>query len=1344
MLEKKRWRFLLLTSLFLILFIPSVYAFLESLYYLSPDAFDVVQIYNNNRNTTHFLLFFFIISAAFRVFVSLWWGKDHEKNLGYFYVAFGALGGLSIAYLFAQYGYTIENFGWFFLFGIIVLMFLAIFSWFKGNGENKGAFPWGLLIFLLILAFLFLPVMFPSLNGILSANELFNRLWPLLLLAGIVWLLIWLLKSSFGGSSGGSGGGGSSGSGTPGFWSSMWERAKRAAAPGPAVPKGPKDRKITSVTIKKIPDKPRYNLGERVLLKADFSRKGFTGGSTIFEYEWFLGNTPIGSGPNMDKLDFQITSTHFTLPDEEKEFLVKITDTQNTANIGIGREKIRVISQPAEIIITTNRNVVPNISVTIGQDITLEYAVTGVMPKSNIGWAIIEGVQPAKISKKEFVKLTGLKRVTRFAPLDQKIVSFKAGDNYLGKATMKPNKVYTIIAYSLSTKVIPRFDALGNLIMGRVIFDVKPGSGSSGSSGSPGGSSGGSTNSAGGSGSSSSSGGNGNQNQFSMALHQGTLTSAPLIVSSKKEFTYPNPLHTGNVYLFNILNFDKTLHEVVFDLMGTFSSNELFETPKDASFGFAELLSPGTKKVKAIIRTKRNIMKLNFRQKILGEITATLNVINPPAGGQGNQGNNGNNPNPPGGSGNQGNNQGQGNQGNNNQNQQPPQTTEPALVVMETDTKKIIALLDKDNTTLVILRPNRDYTFFIQNVAKIKKPLFEYLVYPINEFKFLKGKNGSYLIANFATIGKKKVDVNIYSKKTFGKNDYIKGIKTIFMVEEALPYEKPTIDSTKPRAIIDSVKRTFISTDFPSNGLIKLVAQLSNVVPESSCLWFSIRLSSLPNILHASALSKKLTITEIDKYATELETGYNDYTMKLSKFTSSNTYIIGAIPIFQKEDGSTMPIGQYDSVILDLSAGSQNPLPAQPLPFPKASSASTSRAQSVNVQIIKPTTRNLNRPLTISSLQENMNFECQIFDPNKEISDIMWGFIPLRNNSNGNFRNLLYSGNLNSDIYDKLDKYDLGHGKSINIKIANALKPDMYIIFAVAIDHDRSISLGYHDMILINIRDDSLSQRENLQQGIRQLNAGTIPRKPLQLGEGSNPDNPIDEPNILQRIGSMLNLNRRTSASNGTTFRSSNQTFYNPQGNIPRQLNAVNSTLRRRAEQKMNNNVQSNGRTFTLGNAKFMFGLFDSNNLVTPLTESDNDYEYVYGEMNKNYLFKLVDENLDLNSYKLDFEISGLANNENFYESTDENNNSYAILEARSPGERVIACNILDRFTGKIVKTLLITLRINPKVPKPPTEQPISNRSREQIFKSPKAKPGVSKKNDRRTTIKPRTFASKR
>ena len=200
MLDKKRWRFLLLTSLFLILFLPSVYALFESfLYYLTPDVFDIVQIYNDNRNTTHFLLFFFIISAAFRVFVSLWWGKEHENNLGYFYLAFGALGGLSIAYLFAQYGYTIENFGWFFLFGIMVLMFLAIFSWFKGNGENKGAFPWGLFIFLLILAFLFLPVMFPSISGLLSANELFNKLWPYLVLAGLVWLLISLVKSSFGG-----------------------------------------------------------------------------------------------------------------------------------------------------------------------------------------------------------------------------------------------------------------------------------------------------------------------------------------------------------------------------------------------------------------------------------------------------------------------------------------------------------------------------------------------------------------------------------------------------------------------------------------------------------------------------------------------------------------------------------------------------------------------------------------------------------------------------------------------------------------------------------------------------------------------------------------------------------------------------------------------------------------------------------------------------------------------------------------------------------------------------------------------------------------------------------------
>ena len=82
--------------------------------------------------------------------------------------------------------------------------------------------------------------------------------------------------------------------------------------------------------------------------------------------------------------------------------------------------------------------------------------------------------------------------------------------------------------------------------------------------------------------------------------------------------------------------------------------------------------------------------------------------------------------------------------------------------------------------------------------------------------------------------------------------------------------------------------------------------------------------------------------------------------------------------------------------------------------------------------------------------------------------------------------------------------------------------------------------------------------------------------------------------------------------------------------------------------------------------------------------------------MNKNYLFKIVDENLDLNNYKLDFEIAGLDNNENFYESTDENNNFYAVLEARSPGKRLIACNIVDRFTGKVVKTLSITLIINP------------------------------------------------
>ena len=1274
MLDKKRWRFLLLTSLFLILFLPSVYALFESfLYYLTPDVFDIVQIYNDNRNTTHFLLFFFIISAAFRVFVSLWWGKEHENNLGYFYLAFGALGGLSIAYLFAQYGYTIENFGWFFLFGIMVLMFLAIFSWFKGNGENKGAFPWGLLIFLLILAFLFLPVMFPSISGLLSANELFNKLWPYLVLAGLVWLLISLVKSSFGGSGGSGGLGGSHGSsgGAPGFWSSMWERFKRRVAPGPYSAPGPKDRKIKDVTIKKIPDKLRYNLGERVVFKAEFSRKGYFGGSNIFEYEWFLGNVPIGSGPNMDRIDFTLTNAHFTQPDEEKEILVRVTDVANPTNFGIGRTKIRVISQPGEIIIKTNGNVVDSFNAIIGQDIELEYSISGIMPKSEISWAIIDGIHPPKISKKEFAKLTGLRRASRFGSLDQKVVKFKAGDNYLGKATMKPNKTYTIIAYAITSNIAPRFDALGNLIMGRVMFDVKdnPNQAGNGGQGSntPGG---GSNNNAGGN----------RSNRPSMVVYENDITSTPLISSSTD---FKLNIYLGGLYHFVIENVDTSIYEVHFEKLRGFAKSEQLQLIPNVEGVNVTFDSAGNKVLRANILTKRTWK--NPIIKTIGYIDAILIVgirpqgqggSNTPGGGQSNQtGNQQNNQNP--------------NQGNNN----PPTGDNIFIAVRMQNGNNNELYYNSDGEYNNV--PINEIVYFIPKVAgKIKKPGHEIEVLAIKHssdiFKYSKTSKDRVSVLRVIHPQQKKITFIFKKNGAFVKRIII----TINTDQQPNPTSKtPTIiptgagaswagssssstnssnnynqrNSTPGIRVRISAPSNPLDLVYPQKGTINLesvvVNDLGRIVKEIR--WVLIKASDLNPQQINELKNNNINLNNISSYKPK--------TIGIGQRTPLNlvSFIVGSyfiVPLpTREENGRVLICGTPDILILNLGNGP-----------PMFNNQSTSNSQTSN------NTQNFYDNFLVKITPRGQ--------PNVTL------YAAQKANS--------YNNVMNARLGDQLDIYPiLPNGEKLEYcKILIESNLDGELVYPV---ENNGILKGELE---INNPGTRIIKCEIRTKGFLGLLSKEIKTIFIDI-EASSDVNPLDYTTAMQRSSDYINsLNKRELSATHKLYENPPQLQagwnVKPQRNasthvLPRQLNAVNPRnvpLRDRVQNKSDeeNMIPSSGRTFTLGNDKLMFGLFDSNNLVTPLIESDKNYEYIYGEMNKNYLFKIVDENLDLNNYKLDFEIAGLDNNENFYESTDENNNFYAVLEARSPGKRLIACNIVDRFTGKVVKTLSITLIINP------------------------------------------------
>ncbi len=377
---KKRAGLIVVLSLFLLLFIPNVFALLESFYPLLYGPTDLVQLYQQWQSWADFIIFFLIFASAARIGYSRIYGEHGKEPAGAtgLYVGIGLFSSVGLVLLFRQYGWSLLNFGPLILI-VLVLMFMLLM--YQLLLKKDAVSLWPALAFL-ILTLLIASALFPNLIPFqFPPGILF-----LLILAGLVALLLWLGGLAFGGAGAAGGAGGAAGGATP-VRDALAERAARIIEPGPREPVTP--GLFAVILIRPAPvSRDGYVLGDSINLTARLTRRGWRPWNIFsaapealgrFHFTWHVGGVEVNTDPRNHEQTISYTLPQTLLTQIRQRVIISVLvqdldtpTTRATANLDIyvnAPTPLLRIVQPVDTVTGVRTLTVP-----LGAVLPFEYA----------------------------------------------------------------------------------------------------------------------------------------------------------------------------------------------------------------------------------------------------------------------------------------------------------------------------------------------------------------------------------------------------------------------------------------------------------------------------------------------------------------------------------------------------------------------------------------------------------------------------------------------------------------------------------------------------------------------------------------------------------------------------------------------------------------------------------------------------------------------------------------------------------------------------------------------------------------------------------------------------------
>ena len=374
---EKRVKFLLLLVTLFILSLPIVFADIFSYGY---GAFtSLTGYYQQYQGWFDFFTFFLIISSAVRLgFARLYSeGKEEPTGAAGIYLGFGIAGGLGMALLMANKGWTLMTIAPFVIFGMLFITIVAFYL----IVAKKDKLSWGPAILFILLTLIFMGMLFPEEARALLDTPFLGFLFTLLIGLGIIALLftlIGLMGSKVFNSLTDSGRGGSGNQGGTG------PNSTHAAD---------RQESLSRVKILITPDNRDYEPGTQLTLIADIKRSRFRfGGRRQGNYhcEWFANRQPLQG--NTESITHTIPLN--TRPENYRiEVIVRDVDTNA---LGRADRTIRIVNLTNLRLAIQNPVASGNI-LTIAEndprDLTFTYQFNGTQPTSltTFAWILLPG-----------------------------------------------------------------------------------------------------------------------------------------------------------------------------------------------------------------------------------------------------------------------------------------------------------------------------------------------------------------------------------------------------------------------------------------------------------------------------------------------------------------------------------------------------------------------------------------------------------------------------------------------------------------------------------------------------------------------------------------------------------------------------------------------------------------------------------------------------------------------------------------------------------------------------------------------------------------------------------------
>lgn len=399
MFDKKRARFILVTTISLLLVIPGVFAFGGYLYALGNPA-DLVSIYQNWQAWIDFAVFFLIFASVARIGYARIYGDKGEEPGGAqgLYIGVGLFAALALVLLERRMGWSLLNFGKIVL-PILILIFLALIYQFLTKSDKLAVGP---ALLFLVLAFILTAILFPQFLQYLPISpNLIGTILFLLVLAGLLFFLWWLI--GLGSGARGGGGGGNGGQRGPGM--RLGDSIGNVLDPlsrriGNAIDPGERGPKVQNIFVSiNIEPRGTRRPGETITLTAQIrrGRVSLSRAQGRFHCTWYVGGIELNNQNNTTEtheIDRNILGGRYG--EQEIPVRVVVQDLDNTSLNNSADDYFVVRVDPTRLVIRQPVNTQQgqrNLRSDMGDSLRFEYRMIGANPEDfdHCGWVYLQG-----------------------------------------------------------------------------------------------------------------------------------------------------------------------------------------------------------------------------------------------------------------------------------------------------------------------------------------------------------------------------------------------------------------------------------------------------------------------------------------------------------------------------------------------------------------------------------------------------------------------------------------------------------------------------------------------------------------------------------------------------------------------------------------------------------------------------------------------------------------------------------------------------------------------------------------------------------------------------------------